>query len=62
LTQCPYIDSTVIRVLLRAQKVPHAKLRIVAPAQGDVRRVLAIAGVEQLLTVAESLDEALRSL
>lgn len=59
LAECNYIDSTVISVLLRAQRALGEHLRLVVTKAGGVNRVLSITGVTQILRLSPSLAEAL---
>lgn len=59
LAECSYIDSTVISVLLRAQRALGDHLRIVVADGGGVHRVLSITGVTQVLRLAPSLKLAI---
>jgi anti-anti-sigma factor len=61
LLECRYIDSTVIALLMRAQKALGDRLRVVTPETGTVRRVLTLTEVDRVLRVTPTLAEALRN-
>ncbi len=61
LTAVQYIDSSTIELLVVTSQELRSKrgeLRIVAPSNGRVRRVLAISGVEQELSLHETKEAA----
>jgi anti-anti-sigma factor len=60
LLECRYIDSTVIALLMRAQKALGDRLRIVTAETGTVRRVLTLTEVDRVLRVTSTIHEALR--
>jgi anti-sigma B factor antagonist len=60
LTECSFLDSSAVRVLLEtATKAEHAggHMSLVAPDRG-IRRILEIAGVDTFLPVHTTLGEA----
>jgi anti-anti-sigma factor len=60
LTECSFLDSSAVRVLLEAAtKAEHAggHMSLVAP-DGGIRRILEIAGIDTLLPVHTTLGEA----
>jgi anti-anti-sigma factor len=61
LLECRYIDSTVIALLMRAQKALGDRLRIVTPKSGTVPRVLRLTEVDRVLRISNTLVDALRS-
>ncbi|HTJ25656.1 MAG TPA: STAS domain-containing protein [Candidatus Limnocylindria bacterium] len=60
LLECRYIDSTVIALLMRAQKALGNRLRVVSAETGTVRRVLTLTEVDRVLRVTSTLADALR--
>ena len=61
LSQCRYLDSSAINVLASAWRARSAAFRVVVPPHLPVRRVFSITGMESLLGVEDSLDDALRA-
>jgi len=64
LSSCEFIDSSGIRALLRGLKATEendrsASFSIAAPA-AQVSRVLELTGVNETITLYESVDEALK--
>jgi anti-anti-sigma factor len=62
LTPCEFLDSTIIRVLVRARQGRTQQVAIVAPGGGYVQRILQLAGGDELLPVHGSFEDALRGL
>ena len=60
LSEASFIDSTVIRTLVRFTE-QGATLLLVVPERGAVRRVLELTGVSKLLPVFETRAAALRA-
>jgi anti-sigma B factor antagonist len=61
LTECSFLDSSAVRVLLEAASKSEdagGRFALVAPG-GGVRRTLEIAGVDTMLTIHPTLAEAL---
>jgi anti-anti-sigma factor len=63
LTEAEFMDSTMLRELLRAHSsLDEAGSRlVVAGPQAPVRRLLELTGTDDLLTVADTRDQALAS-
>ena len=59
LERCSYIDSTALNVLIAAHKRIGNRLSIVIPPQNRCRRIFEICGLQVLLNVTSSVDEAL---
>ena len=49
LTQCTYVDSTILTVFVRAAKAYGDQLEIVAPSTGNVARVLSLTKLDRFL-------------
>jgi anti-anti-sigma factor len=49
LTDCTYVDSTILTVLVRAAKSYGDRLEIVAPSTGSVARILALTKLDTYL-------------
>ncbi len=56
-TECRYIDSSVITVLVRARKKFGAHLQLVIAAGGAVRRVIEICGLDAVFPISDSLAD-----
>jgi anti-anti-sigma factor len=56
LTQCRYIDSTVLTVLVRASKTFGERLSLVIPADSHIRRIFAITNLDRMIRIGERLD------
>jgi anti-anti-sigma factor len=56
-TECRYIDSTVLTVLVRASKTLGDALRIVVPRDSHIRRILTITNLDRMLQIDESLGK-----
>ena len=56
-----FIDSSGINTLIygRREAQEHHKIAVAAPPDGDVRRVLDLAGIEAALPVCDSVEDAL---
>ena len=59
LLACEYIDSTVISVLIRADKALGSRLRIAVREHSLVDRVLQLTALRDILPVFPSLSQAL---
>ena len=59
LSDCHYMESSGIAVLIRAYKRFGARLRIVVAAGSNIERVLRMTNLREKLPVAASRDEAL---
>jgi anti-anti-sigma factor len=65
LADTAFLDSKAMQILLRLAErlgTNRRRLLIVAPRDGDTRRVLEVAGVTRALSAFDSLDEALAAL
>lgn len=49
LSQCTYVDSTILTVLVRATNAYGSRLEIIAPQSGNVARVLSITKLDRFL-------------
>jgi anti-sigma B factor antagonist len=58
-SECRYIDSTVLTVLIRASKALGDTLRIVVPLDSHIRRIFAITNLDRMLNIDEKLEGAL---
>jgi anti-sigma B factor antagonist len=56
-TECRYIDSTVLTVLVRASKTFGDRLRLVIPAHSHVRRIFKITNLDRMISIGERLDD-----
>ena len=56
LSACPYLDSTILNVLIRSANAAPGRIGIVVPSTARVRRIFNIAGLEDALHLAESRD------
>lgn len=54
-TECRYIDSTVLTVLIRASKTLEDALRIVIPRNSHIRRIFTITNLDRVLNIDERL-------
>jgi anti-anti-sigma factor len=61
LTECPYIDSSGLRVLIRLANALGPRLAIVAGQGSHARRLLEVAGLAQAISIHDSLEPALAS-
>jgi anti-anti-sigma factor len=57
-TQCRYIDSSVLTILIRASKSLGDALRIVVPESSKIRRMFAVTNLDRLLRIDVSLQNA----
>lgn len=62
LTDCPYMDSSGLRVLIRFSNARGSAFGVVAPLEGPVRRVLDVTGLAKHMAISDSLEEALARL
>lgn len=58
LTQCRYMDSSGIAVLVRAYKTLGDRLRVVAPAGSQIDRVLRITEINKVIPISATVEEA----
>jgi anti-anti-sigma factor len=56
LSECRYIDSTVLTVLIRASKTLGDTLRIVVPLDSHIRRIFAITNLDRMLNLDEKFE------
>jgi anti-sigma B factor antagonist len=56
LSDCPYLDSTILNVLIRASNAEPGRVGIVVPAGTRIRRIFSIAGLEEPLQICETRD------
>lgn len=59
-SECRYLDSTTLSVLVRAKKALPERLRIVVPSSVPIRRLFEITNLAGVLNVASSLELAIR--
>ena len=57
-SECRYVDSSVITVLVRARKQFGPLLRLVISPTGAVRRVIEICGLDAVFPISETLEHA----
>jgi anti-anti-sigma factor len=55
-TECRYIDSTVLTVLVRASKTLGDGLRVVIPHDSHIRRIFAITNLDRMMQIDERLE------
>jgi len=58
LTQCRYIDSTVLTVFVRANKSLGGALRIVIPTVSHLRRIFVITGLDNVMRIENDVESA----
>lgn len=58
LTDCSYIDSSGLSVLIRAHKENGERLRVVVPSREAVYRVFKICNLDRLFHMVATADEA----
>lgn len=56
LTNCTYVDSSCLHVLVRAKRHLQERLQVVVPRDARIRRVFEITGLERHLEIMNSLD------
>lgn len=56
LSECTYLDSTILNVLIRSANAAHGRLGIVVPAAARIRRIFNITGLEGALHLSETRD------
>lgn len=56
LSECPYLDSTIINVLIRSANAAPGRVGIVVPKAARIRRIFNIAGLEDALHLCDSRD------
>ena len=65
LSECRFIDSSVIRVLASAARAAAARgerLELAIPTQAPIRRISELARLDELLTIHDTREAALASL
>ncbi len=62
LSDCTYIDSSGLRVLIRLSNALGTRLAVVAKPGSHARRLIDVAGLARAMSVHDSLGPALRSL
>jgi anti-sigma B factor antagonist len=55
---CSYMDSSGLEVLSRSCKARPGRIRVVVQAPGQVLRVLELTGLDRVVPIAFSIDEA----
>jgi anti-anti-sigma factor len=56
LSQCAYLDSTILNVLIRSANTAPGRIGIVVPSTARIRRIFNIAGLEDALHLSETRD------
>jgi anti-anti-sigma factor len=56
---CPYLDSTILSVIVRHARSMRERLVLLAPKDGYVRRLLEMCGLQDLLRIVSALPECL---
>ena len=59
-TECRYLDSTTLSVLVRAKKALPDRLRIVVPPDLPIRRLFEITNLAGVLDVSSTVELAIR--
>lgn len=62
LSDCAYIDSSGLRVLIRLSNALGTRLAVVAKPGSHARRLIDVAGLTRAMSVHDTLDPALISL
>ncbi len=62
LSDCPYIDSSGLRILIRLANALGSRLAVVARPGSHARRLIDVAGLTRAMGVYDSLSPALASL
>lgn len=60
LTECTYLDSSIVSMLLRSYRLLSRRMRIVAPADSQARRVLSVTQFDKYVKVFPSVAEAVQ--
>jgi len=58
LSECTYLDSTMLGLLLRGYKRLGDRMRIVAPVTAKARRLLDVVRFDAYIPIHESVDDA----
>ena len=53
---CPYLDCAAIAVLIRARKKLGPELRLVVPADAQIRRIFSIVRLDSVLRIETSIE------
>ena len=56
LSECTYLDSTILNVLIRSAHTAPGRIGIVVPSTARIRRIFNIAGLEDALHLSETRD------
>ncbi len=59
LTQCKYVDSSMLSMLIREHALLGERMTIVVPRGGNIGRIFEIARIDHLIKTVHSVDEAL---
>jgi anti-anti-sigma factor len=59
LEHCTYVDSTALNVLIAMSKRIGSRLSVVIPPGNPCRRVFDICGMDKVMRISTSVDEAL---
>jgi anti-sigma B factor antagonist len=59
LEQCTYVDSTALNILIAVNKRIGPRLSVVIPRGNPCRRVFDICGMDKVMRISTSVDEAL---
>jgi anti-sigma B factor antagonist len=62
LTECEFIDSTGVRALLLSREAQGSGGVAVAASSGQILRVLSVMGVDKLIPILPTVDEAAAAL
>lgn len=54
LSECQYLDSTILNVLIRSANAAPGRIGIVVPAVARIRRIFNISGLEEALRLTET--------
>lgn len=54
LSECQYLDSTILNVLIRCANLAPRRIGIVVPSAARIRRIFNIAGLEDALHLSET--------
>ncbi|MGH7659303.1 MAG: STAS domain-containing protein [Vulcanimicrobiaceae bacterium] len=57
-SECLFVDSSVIAVLIRALKERSGTLRVVVDGKSSIARIFTITHLDQLVPIFSTLDEA----
>lgn len=54
LTNCTYLDSSCLNVLIRAKRLLQDRLQVIVPREARIRRIFEITGLESHLDIITS--------